>query len=79
MVNSLTPISFGSLGGHAMSEGCRVKEAPTGPALLPAPGQACHSRTVAIPVHAGRDIAKGTLRNILAIIGLDAEELRKLL
>ena len=30
-------------------------------------------------VHAGRDIAKGTLRNILAIIGMDAEELRKLL
>jgi predicted RNA binding protein YcfA (HicA-like mRNA interferase family) len=36
-------------------------------------------RTVVIPVHAGRDIAKGTLRNILAIIGMDAEELRKLL
>jgi hypothetical protein len=27
----------------------------------------------------GRDIAKGTLRNILAIIGMDAEEFRKLL
>lgn len=27
-------------------------------------------RTVVIPVHAGRDIAKGTLRNILAIIGM---------
>jgi hypothetical protein len=26
-----------------------------------------------------RDIAKGTLRNILAIIGMDAEEFRKLL
>lgn len=36
-------------------------------------------RTVVVPVHAGRDIAKGTLRNILAIIGMDAEELRKLL
>jgi predicted RNA binding protein YcfA (HicA-like mRNA interferase family) len=36
-------------------------------------------RTVVIPVHIGRDIAKGTLRNILAIIGMDAEELRKLL
>ena len=36
-------------------------------------------RTVVIPIHAGRDIAKGTLRNILAIIGMDAEELRKLL
>ena len=34
-------------------------------------------RTVVVPVHAGRDIAKGTLRNILAIIGMDAEELRK--
>ena len=36
-------------------------------------------RTVVVPVHAGRDIAKGTLRNILAIIGMDAEEFRKLL
>jgi hypothetical protein len=27
----------------------------------------------------GRDLAKGTLRIILAIIGMDAEELRKLL
>ena len=36
-------------------------------------------RTVVVPVHAGRDIAKGTLRNILAIIGMGAEELRKLL
>jgi predicted RNA binding protein YcfA (HicA-like mRNA interferase family) len=36
-------------------------------------------RTVVVPVHAGRDIAKGTLRNILAIMGMDAEELRKLL
>ncbi len=35
-------------------------------------------RTV-VPVHAGRDIAKGTLRNILAIIGMDAEQFRKLL
>ena len=32
-----------------------------------------------VPVHAGHDIAKGTLRNILAIIGMDAEEFRKLL
>ena len=32
-----------------------------------------------VPVHAGRDIAEGTLRNILAIIGMDAEEFRKLL
>ena len=36
-------------------------------------------RTVVVPVHAGRDMPKGTLRNILAIIGMSAEELRKLL
>jgi predicted RNA binding protein YcfA (HicA-like mRNA interferase family) len=36
-------------------------------------------RTVVIPVHAGRAIPKGTLRNVLAIIGMTAEELRKLL
>jgi predicted RNA binding protein YcfA (HicA-like mRNA interferase family) len=36
-------------------------------------------RTVVVPVHAGRAIAKGTLRNILAIIGMDAGEFRKLL
>lgn len=36
-------------------------------------------RTVVVPVHAGRDMPKGTLRNILAIIGMTAEELRKLL
>ena len=36
-------------------------------------------RTVPIPVHAGRDMPKGTLRNILAIIGMEADELRKLL
>ena len=36
-------------------------------------------RTVVVPVHAGRDIAKGTLRNILAIIGMNAEEFQKLL
>ena len=36
-------------------------------------------RTVVVPVHAGRDIAKGTLRNILAIIGINAEEFRKLM
>ena len=35
--------------------------------------------TVVVPVHAGPDIAKGTLRNILAIIGMDAGEFRKLL
>jgi predicted RNA binding protein YcfA (HicA-like mRNA interferase family) len=36
-------------------------------------------RTVVVPVHAGKDMAKGTLRNILSIIGLTADELRKLL
>jgi len=36
-------------------------------------------RTVVVPVHAGRDIAKGTLQRILAIVGMDAEEFRKLL
>lgn len=36
-------------------------------------------RRVVVPVHVGRDIATGTLRNILAIIGMDAEEFRKLL
>jgi predicted RNA binding protein YcfA (HicA-like mRNA interferase family) len=35
-------------------------------------------RTVPVPVH-NRDIAKGTLRNILAIIGMTTEELRGLL
>ena len=36
-------------------------------------------RTVAVPVHAGRDMAKGTLRNVLAIIGMTPEELRELM
>lgn len=36
-------------------------------------------RTVVVPVHAGRDVPKGTLRNMLAIIGMTSEELRKLL
>ena len=35
-------------------------------------------RTVPVPVH-NRDIAKGTRRNILAIIGMTTEELRDLL
>ena len=35
-------------------------------------------RTVPVPVQ-NRDIAKGTLRNILAIIGMTAEDLRDLL
>jgi predicted RNA binding protein YcfA (HicA-like mRNA interferase family) len=36
-------------------------------------------RTVPVPVHSGRDMPKGTLRNILAIIGMEADELRELL
>ena len=36
-------------------------------------------RTAPIPVHPGRDMPKGTLRNILAIIGMEADELRRLL
>jgi predicted RNA binding protein YcfA (HicA-like mRNA interferase family) len=36
-------------------------------------------RTVPIPVHPGRDMPKGTLRNILAIIGMEADEMRELL
>lgn len=36
-------------------------------------------RTVVLPVHAGRDMPKGTLRNILGIIGMSVEELRSFL
>lgn len=36
-------------------------------------------RNVVVPVHAGRDMPKGTLRNILAIVGLTADEFRQLL
>ncbi len=36
-------------------------------------------RTVVVPVHAGSDMPKGTLRNILGIIGMSVEELRSLL
>jgi predicted RNA binding protein YcfA (HicA-like mRNA interferase family) len=36
-------------------------------------------RTVVVPVHAGRDMPRGTLRNILAIVGMTAEEYRQLL
>jgi predicted RNA binding protein YcfA (HicA-like mRNA interferase family) len=36
-------------------------------------------RTVVVPVHPGHDLPKGTLRNVLAIIGMTADELRKLL
>ena len=36
-------------------------------------------RTVPVPVHPGRDMPKGTLRNVLAIVGMEIGELRKLL
>ena len=36
-------------------------------------------RSVVVPVHPGRDMPKGTLRNILAIIGMSADDLRGLL
>jgi len=36
-------------------------------------------RTVPVPVHPGRDMPKGTLRNILAIIGMEIDDLRKML
>ena len=36
-------------------------------------------RSVAVPVHAGRDIAKGTLRSILASVGITPDEFRALL
>jgi predicted RNA binding protein YcfA (HicA-like mRNA interferase family) len=32
-----------------------------------------------VPVHPGRDLAKGTLRGILDDVGLTAEDLRRLL
>lgn len=36
-------------------------------------------RGTTVPVHAGRDVAKGTLRGILDDVGLTVEELRLLL
>lgn len=36
-------------------------------------------RGTTVPVHAGREVAKGTLRGILADTGLTADELKKLL
>ena len=36
-------------------------------------------RGTTVPVHPGRDIAKGTLRGVLDDIGMTVEELRKLL
>jgi len=36
-------------------------------------------RGTTIPVHKGRDVAKGTLRGILSDIGMTIEELQQLL
>jgi predicted RNA binding protein YcfA (HicA-like mRNA interferase family) len=36
-------------------------------------------RGTTVPVHPGRDVAKGTLRGILADLGMTADELRRLL
>jgi predicted RNA binding protein YcfA (HicA-like mRNA interferase family) len=36
-------------------------------------------RGTTVPVHAGKDVAKGTLRNILADAGLTIEDLQRLL
>jgi predicted RNA binding protein YcfA (HicA-like mRNA interferase family) len=36
-------------------------------------------RGTTVPVHQGRDLAKGTLRNILADAGLTVEELKRLI
>jgi predicted RNA binding protein YcfA (HicA-like mRNA interferase family) len=36
-------------------------------------------RATTVPVHAGRDVPKGTLRSVLRDVGLSAEDLRRLL
>ncbi|MFB9964195.1 type II toxin-antitoxin system HicA family toxin [Sinosporangium siamense] len=36
-------------------------------------------RVVSVPVHLGRDLPKGTLRNILSLAGMTADELTDLL
>jgi predicted RNA binding protein YcfA (HicA-like mRNA interferase family) len=36
-------------------------------------------RGTTVPVHQGREVAKGTLRGILSDIGMSAEELQRLL
>jgi predicted RNA binding protein YcfA (HicA-like mRNA interferase family) len=36
-------------------------------------------RGTTVPVHQGRDVARGTLRGILSDIGMTAEELQRLL
>ncbi|HKB30773.1 MAG TPA: type II toxin-antitoxin system HicA family toxin [Streptosporangiaceae bacterium] len=39
----------------------------------------CAIVTVVVPVHSGHDMPKGTLRGILAIVGMTADELHRLL
>jgi predicted RNA binding protein YcfA (HicA-like mRNA interferase family) len=36
-------------------------------------------RAVSVPVHAGDDVPKGTMRDILASVGMTPDEFRKLL
>jgi predicted RNA binding protein YcfA (HicA-like mRNA interferase family) len=36
-------------------------------------------RAVPVPVHSGRDMPRGTLRNVLSIIGMTPDEFRALL
>jgi predicted RNA binding protein YcfA (HicA-like mRNA interferase family) len=36
-------------------------------------------RGTTVPVHHGRDVAKGTLRGILADVGMSVEELQRFL
>jgi predicted RNA binding protein YcfA (HicA-like mRNA interferase family) len=36
-------------------------------------------RATTVPVHAGKDVPKGTLRSVLRDVGLSAEDLRRLL
>jgi predicted RNA binding protein YcfA (HicA-like mRNA interferase family) len=36
-------------------------------------------RSVAVPVHSGKDLLKGTLRGILATVGMSPDEFRALL
>jgi predicted RNA binding protein YcfA (HicA-like mRNA interferase family) len=38
-----------------------------------------NGRGTTVPVHSGRDVAKGTLRGILADVGMSVDELRRLL
>jgi predicted RNA binding protein YcfA (HicA-like mRNA interferase family) len=36
-------------------------------------------RGTTVPIHQGRDVAKGTLRGILSDVGMTSEELQRLL